>query len=105
MQQKEIEGDEFEKRTALSSSGAQRHRDIRALVTAGFVETAPAYEKTTEQPQVLNASAVAVADKYAAIPPSRSSGRAAMRSMRPSRSLSRSPSHIRRRATSAAAAS
>ncbi|CCD40556.1 Gamma-glutamyltranspeptidase [Candidatus Paraburkholderia kirkii UZHbot1] len=37
-----------------------------ALVTAGFVETAPAYAKTTEQPQVLNASAVAVADKYAA---------------------------------------
>ena len=38
-----------------------------ALMTAGFVETAPAYAKTADaQPAVLNASAVAVADKYAA---------------------------------------
>ncbi|MDR5768828.1 MULTISPECIES: gamma-glutamyltransferase [unclassified Caballeronia] len=38
-----------------------------ALMTAGFVETAPAYAKTTDnQAAVLTASAVAVADKYAA---------------------------------------
>jgi gamma-glutamyltranspeptidase / glutathione hydrolase len=38
-----------------------------ALMTAGFVETSTAFAKTSDtQPQVLNASAVAVADKYAA---------------------------------------
>ncbi|WP_374728546.1 gamma-glutamyltransferase [Caballeronia hypogeia] len=37
-----------------------------ALITAGFVETAPAYAKTADQSQVLTSSAVAVADKYAA---------------------------------------
>ncbi|BAN25532.1 gamma-glutamyltransferase [Caballeronia insecticola] len=37
-----------------------------ALLTAGFVETTPAHAKTADQPQVLKASAVAVADKYAA---------------------------------------
>ncbi|MDR5801764.1 gamma-glutamyltransferase [Caballeronia sp. LZ001] len=38
-----------------------------ALLAAGFVETTPAVAKTAEtQPQVLTASAVAVADKFAA---------------------------------------
>nr|WP_087043135.1 gamma-glutamyltransferase [Caballeronia ptereochthonis] len=37
-----------------------------ALMTAGFVETTPAHAKTAAQQQVLTASAVAVADKYAA---------------------------------------
>ncbi|BBP98658.1 gamma-glutamyltransferase 1 [Burkholderia sp. SFA1] len=38
-----------------------------ALVAAGFVDTSPAHAKTTDaQPQVLTASAVAVADTYAA---------------------------------------
>jgi gamma-glutamyltranspeptidase / glutathione hydrolase len=35
-------------------------------VSAGFVETTPAYAKTDAQPAVLTASAVAVADKFAA---------------------------------------
>ena len=38
-----------------------------ALLAAGFVDTSPAHAKTTDaQPQVLTASAVAVADTYAA---------------------------------------
>ena len=36
------------------------------FVSAGFVETTPAYAKTDAQPAVLTASAVAVADKFAA---------------------------------------
>ncbi|SAK56979.1 gamma-glutamyltransferase 1 [Caballeronia arationis] len=36
------------------------------FVSTGFVETTPAYAKTDTQPAVLTASAVAVADKYAA---------------------------------------
>jgi gamma-glutamyltranspeptidase/glutathione hydrolase len=36
------------------------------FVSAGFVETTPAFAKTDAQPAVLTASAVAVADKYAA---------------------------------------
>ncbi|WP_248322436.1 gamma-glutamyltransferase [Caballeronia sp. Sq4a] len=40
---------------------------VAAFSVAGFVETSPAYAKTADtQPQVLTASAVAVADKYAA---------------------------------------
>jgi gamma-glutamyltranspeptidase / glutathione hydrolase len=35
-------------------------------VSAGFVETTPAYAKTDAQPAILTASAVAVADKFAA---------------------------------------
>ena len=36
------------------------------FVSTGFVETTPAYAKTDAQPAVLTASAVAVADKFAA---------------------------------------
>ncbi|SAL77444.1 gamma-glutamyltransferase 1 [Caballeronia choica] len=36
------------------------------FVSAGFVETTPAYAKTDAQPAILTASAVAVADKFAA---------------------------------------
>ena len=41
---------------------------VAALVTvsSGLLETAPAYAKTSDQPAVLNASAIAVADKFSA---------------------------------------
>jgi gamma-glutamyltranspeptidase / glutathione hydrolase len=37
-----------------------------SALSAGFLEASPGFAKETQQPAVLTASAVAVADKYAA---------------------------------------